>query len=146
MVSNVRSQDLGQVSGRDRADGELPRGAKPTFHRHVRTANSARGEALNLIKAAQLALFERRASCPRFSGNQLCSLLAVLANTWMVHLRRQTLKGIEMAHTCTGTIRTRLFKVGRRYGARRGERCWLPTSQTPMTTRSSERLTTVACE
>ena len=72
----------------------------------------ARGEAENRIKEAQLDLFGRRASCHRFQGNQLRLLLAALAYTLMINLRRLALKGTELAQACTATIRTKLLKIG----------------------------------
>ncbi|WP_459615278.1 IS1380 family transposase [Bordetella sp. 2513F-2] len=72
----------------------------------------ARGEAENRIKEAQLDLFGRRASCHAWQANQLRLLLAALAYTLMVHLRRLALQGTQLAHACTQTIRTRLLKIG----------------------------------
>lgn len=72
----------------------------------------ARGEAENRIKEAQLDLFGRRASCHRFWANQLRLLLAALAYTLMINLRRQALAGTALAQACTTTIRTRLLKIG----------------------------------
>ena len=72
----------------------------------------ARGEAENRIKEAQLDLFGRRASCHRFQANQLRLLLAALAYTLMINLRRLALQGTELATACTATIRTRLLKIG----------------------------------
>jgi hypothetical protein len=71
-----------------------------------------RGEAENRIKEAQLDLFGRRASCHRFQANQLRLLLAALAYTLMINLRRLALTGTELAQACTATIRTRLLKIG----------------------------------
>lgn len=71
-----------------------------------------RGEAENRIKEAQLDLFGRRASCSRFAANQLRLLLAALAYTLMINLRRLGLKGTELERACTATIRTRLLKIG----------------------------------
>lgn len=72
----------------------------------------ARGEAENRIKEAQLDLFGRRASCRKFQGNQLRLLLAALAYTLMIHLRRLALQGTELERACTATIRTKLLKIG----------------------------------
>ncbi|WP_136420439.1 IS1380 family transposase [Herbaspirillum sp. ST 5-3] len=72
----------------------------------------ARGEAENRIKEAQLDLFGRRASCRQFRSNQLRLLLAGLAYTLMVQLRRLALGGTELERACTATIRVRLLKVG----------------------------------
>jgi hypothetical protein len=72
----------------------------------------ARGEAENRIKEAQLDLFGRRASCHRYAANQLRLLLAALAYTLMIHLRRMALKGTELERACSDTIRTKLLKIG----------------------------------
>ncbi|RZA11127.1 MAG: IS1380 family transposase, partial [Proteobacteria bacterium] len=72
----------------------------------------ARGEAENRIKEAQLDLFGRRASCHKFQGNQLRLLLAGLAYTLMIKLRRLALQGTELARACTATIRVKLLKIG----------------------------------
>lgn len=72
----------------------------------------ARGEAENRIKEAQLDLFGRRASCHRYAGNQLRLLLAALAYTLMINLRRLALAGTELERACTATIRTKLLKIG----------------------------------
>jgi hypothetical protein len=72
----------------------------------------ARGEAENRIKEAQLDLFGRRASCRGFQANQLRLLLAALAYTLMIQLRRLALKGTVLAQACTATIRVRLLKIG----------------------------------
>lgn len=70
-----------------------------------------RGEAENRIKEAQLDLFGRRASCHRLWANQLRLLLAALAYTLMIQLRRQALVGTEPAQACTATIRVKLLKI-----------------------------------
>ena len=72
----------------------------------------ARGEAENRIKEAQLDLFGRRASCHRYQANQLRLLLAGLAYTLMINLRRLALKNTELAKACTATIRVKLLKIG----------------------------------
>ena len=72
----------------------------------------ARGEAENRIKEAQLDLFGRRASCSRFAANQMRLLLAALAYTLMINLRRLGLKGTELERACTATIRIKLLKIG----------------------------------
>jgi hypothetical protein len=71
-----------------------------------------RGEAENRIKEAQLDLFGRRGSCHRYAANQMRLLLAALAYTLMIHLRRLALAGTELQAACTATIRTRLLKFG----------------------------------
>jgi hypothetical protein len=72
----------------------------------------ARGEAENRIKEAQIDLFGRRASCHKFAANQLRLLLAALAYTLMIHLRRMALKGTELERACADTIRLKLLKIG----------------------------------
>lgn len=72
----------------------------------------ARGEAENRIKEAQLDLFGRRASCSRFVANQMRLLLAALAYTLMINLRRLGLAGTELERACTATIRIKLLKIG----------------------------------
>ncbi len=57
-------------------------------------------------------LFGGRASCHRFQANQLRLLLAALAYTLMINLRRLALKGTELSQACTATIRVRLLKIG----------------------------------
>lgn len=71
----------------------------------------ARGEAENRIKEAQIDLFGRRASCHRFWANQLRLLLAALAYTLMINLRRRALAGTALASACTTTIRVQLLKI-----------------------------------
>jgi len=87
---------------------DLPGSAKALYERRY----CARGEAENRIKEAQLDLFGRRASCHRFQANQLRVLLAALAYTLMINLRRLGLQGTELAQACTATIRTQLLKIG----------------------------------
>ena len=72
----------------------------------------ARGEAENRIKEAQIDLFGRRASCHKYAANQLRLLLAALAYTLMVNLRRLALKGTELERACADTIRLKLLKIG----------------------------------
>jgi hypothetical protein len=87
---------------------DLPGSAQTLYEQRY----CARGEAENRIKEAQLDLFGRRASCHRFQANQLRLLLAALAYTLMINLRRLALKGTELAQACTATIRTKLLKIG----------------------------------
>jgi hypothetical protein len=56
--------------------------------------------------------FGRRASCHKFQRNQLRLLLAGLAYTLMINLRRLALRGTELEHACTATIRVKLLKIG----------------------------------
>jgi hypothetical protein len=97
-----------------------PQGANPRFvvtslggdARHLYDKRyCGRGEAENRIKEAQIDLFGRRASCHRFWANQLRLLLAALAYTLMINLRRQALAGTELARACTATIRVQLLKI-----------------------------------
>lgn len=97
-----------------------PQGANPRFivtslagedRRLYEQRYCARGEAENRIKEAQLDLFGRRASCHRFWANQLRLLLAALAYTLMINLRRHALAGTELANACTATIRIKLLKI-----------------------------------
>ena len=97
------------------------RGANPRFVVTSLTGNArqlyeqlycGRGEAENRIKEAQLDLFGRRASCHRFASNQLRLLLAALAYTLMINLRRLALSGTELERACTATIRVKLLKIG----------------------------------
>lgn len=87
---------------------DLPGSPKALYERRY----CARGEAENRIKEAQLDLFGRRASCHRYQAHQLRLLLAALAYTLMINLRRLALKGTELAQACTATIRTKLLKIG----------------------------------
>ena len=87
---------------------DLPGSPKALYERRY----CARGEAENRIKEAQLDLFGRRASCHRFQSNQLRLLLAALAYTLMINLRRLGLQGTELAQACTATLRTKLLKIG----------------------------------
>jgi hypothetical protein len=97
-----------------------PQGANPRFivtslrgdARHLYDKRyCGRGEAENRIKEAQLDLFGRRASCHRFWANQLRLLLAALAYTLMINLRRHALVGTVLANACTATIRVQLLKI-----------------------------------
>jgi hypothetical protein len=97
-----------------------PQGANPRFivtslkgdaKRLYDKRYCARGEAENRIKEAQLDLFGRRASCHRFLANQLRLLLAALAYTLMINLRRHALAGTALASACTATIRVQLLKI-----------------------------------
>lgn len=72
----------------------------------------ARGEAENRIKEAQIDLFGRCASCHKYAANQLRLLLAALAYTLMLNLRRMALKGTELERACADTIRLKLLKIG----------------------------------
>jgi hypothetical protein len=97
-----------------------PQGANPRYivtslrgdARHLYDKRyCGRGEAENRIKEAQIDLFGRRASCHRFWANQLRLLLAALAYTLMINLRRHALGGTELAQACTASIRVKLLKI-----------------------------------
>lgn len=97
-----------------------PQGANPRFvvtslrgdARHLYDKRyCGSGEAENRIKEAQFDLLGRRASCHRFWANQLRLLLAALAYTLMINLRRQALAGTELAKACTATIQVQLLKI-----------------------------------
>lgn len=87
---------------------DLPGSPKALYERRY----CARGEAENRFEEAQLVLLGRRVSCHRFQSNQLRLLLAALAYTLMINLRRLGLQGTELALACTATIRTKLLKIG----------------------------------
>jgi hypothetical protein len=97
------------------------RGANPRFVVTSRQGDAqalyeqlycARGEAENRIKEAQMDLFGRRASCHKDAANQLRLMLAALAYTLMIHLRRLALNGTELERACSDTIRSKLLKIG----------------------------------
>ena len=73
-----------------------------------------RGEMENRIKEQQLYLFADRTSCTRFIANQFRLLLASAAYVLIEHLRREGLKGTELARAQVNTIRLRLFKIAAR--------------------------------
>jgi hypothetical protein len=73
-----------------------------------------RGEMENRIKEQQLGLFSDRTSCHRFIANQLRLLLASAAYVLLEHLRREGLRGTELAKAQVDTIRLKLFKVAAR--------------------------------
>ena len=71
-----------------------------------------RGEMENRIKEQQLDLFADRTSCHHWWPNQLRLLLAGLAYTLMVAIRRLALTGTDLARATCGTIRLKLLKIG----------------------------------
>lgn len=73
-----------------------------------------RGEMENRIKEQQLGLFADRTSCHRFIANQLRLLLASAAYVLIEHLRREALRGTELARAQVSTIRLKLFKIAAR--------------------------------
>ena len=60
----------------------------------------------------QQSVEQRHPGGHRFQANQLRLLLAALAYTLMINLRRLGLQGTELAQACTATIRTKLLKIG----------------------------------
>ena len=73
-----------------------------------------RGDMENRIKEQQLYLFADRTSCTRFVANQFRLLLASAAYVLIEHLRREGLKGTDLARAQVDTIRLRLFKIAAR--------------------------------
>ncbi len=73
-----------------------------------------RGDMENRIKEQQLYLFADRTSCTRFVANQFRLLLASAAYVLIEHLRREGLKGTELARAQVSTIRLKLFKIAAR--------------------------------
>ena len=73
-----------------------------------------RGDMENRIKEQQLYLFADRTSCTRFVANQFRLLLASAAYVLIEHLRREGLKGTELARAQVSTIRLKLFKSAAR--------------------------------
>ena len=73
-----------------------------------------RGEMENRIKEQQLGLFADRTSCHKFIANQFRVLLASAAYVLIEHLRREGLKGTELARAQVSTIRLKLFKIAAR--------------------------------
>ncbi len=73
-----------------------------------------RGDMENRIKEQQLYLFADRTSCTRFVANQFRLLLASAAYVLVEHLRREGLKGTDLAKAQVHTIRLKLFKIAAR--------------------------------
>ena len=71
-----------------------------------------RGDMENRIKEQQLDLFADRTSCHKWWPNQFRLILAGLAYTLIVAIRRLALTGTEMARAQSGTIRLKLLKIG----------------------------------
>jgi hypothetical protein len=72
----------------------------------------ARGEMENRIKEQQLDLFADRTSTATMRANQLRLWFSAIAYVLMSELRRIGLNGTEMEHAQSGTIRTKLLKIG----------------------------------
>ncbi len=75
---------------------------------------TARGDMENRIKEQQLGLFADRTSCHSFLANQFRLLLASAAYVLIEHLRREALRGTELARAQVSTIRLKLFKIAAR--------------------------------
>ena len=73
-----------------------------------------RGDMENRIKEQQLDLFADRTSCHGFMANQFRLLLASAAYVLIERLRREGLKGTDLARAQVGTIRLKLLKVAAR--------------------------------
>ena len=98
-----------------------PLGSGRALHRHQPGWRGGRALRTAVLRSrgggephqeAQLDLFGRRGSCHRYAANQMRLLLAALAYTLMIQLRRLALVGTELQVACTATIRTRLLKFG----------------------------------
>jgi len=72
----------------------------------------ARGEMENRIKEQQIDLFADRTSTATMRANQLRLWFSSFAYVLMSELRRIGLKGTEMEHAQSGTMRTKLLKIG----------------------------------
>ena len=72
----------------------------------------ARGEMENRIKECQLSLFADRTSTSLMRSNQIRLTFASVAYVLMQTLRRVGLEGTEMEKAQSGTIRTKLLKIG----------------------------------
>jgi hypothetical protein len=83
-------------------------GAKQLYEKEY----CGRGEMENRIKEQQLDLFADRTSTATMRANQLRLWFSSMAYVLMSELRRTGLKGTEMERAQSGTIRTRLLKIG----------------------------------
>lgn len=101
----------------------LPKGANPRFvvtnlddspEAIYDAIYTQRGEMENRIKEQQLFLFADRTSCSKFIANQFRLLLASAAYVLIEHIRRESLKGTDLAEARVDTIRLKLFKVAAR--------------------------------
>ncbi len=82
--------------------------AKPLYERLY----CARGTMENRLKEQQLDLFADRTSCTRMRSNQLRLYLSAVAYEVVHALRRLGLRGTAFAKATSGTLRTRLLKIG----------------------------------
>jgi len=71
-----------------------------------------RGEMENRIKEQQLCLFADRTSTSALRANQLRLWFSSLAYTLMEALRREGLRGTELARARSDTIRLKVLKIG----------------------------------
>jgi hypothetical protein len=83
-------------------------GAKELYEKQY----CGRGEMENRIKEQQLDLFADRTSSATMRANQLRLWFSSIAYVMMSELRRIGLRGTEMERAQSGTIRTRLLKIG----------------------------------
>jgi len=126
---DFRYQTLDSWSSERRVVGKaehLAKGANPRFvvtslSRETCDARSlyekeycARGDMENRIKEQQLDLFADRTSTATMRANQLRLWFSSIAYVLLSELRRIALKGTEMERAQSGTIRTRLLKIGAR--------------------------------
>src|SRR5260370_20058691 len=77
----------------------------------------ARGDMENRIKECQLDLFADRTSAATMRANQLRLWLASMAYVLLCALRRIGLAHTQFAEATCGTIRLKLLKLGKRFGA-----------------------------
>lgn len=103
------------------AKGPNPRFVVTSLSREACDARSlyereycARGDMENRIKEQQLDLFADRTSTATMRANQLRLWFSSIAYVLLSELRRIALKGTEMERSQSGTIRTRLLKIGAR--------------------------------
>jgi len=102
----------------------LPKGANPRFvvtslkkeeygaRELYEKEYCGRGEMENRIKEQQLDLFADRTSAATMKANQMRLWFSSIGYVLMSELRRIGLKGTEMERAQSGTIRTRLLKIG----------------------------------
>ncbi len=71
-----------------------------------------RGEMENRIKEQELELFADRTSAHKWWANQMRLLLSSLAYTLVQYIRKNYLRGTELAKAQVNTIRLKIFKIG----------------------------------
>ena len=71
-----------------------------------------RGDMENRIKEQQLELFADRTSAHKWWANQMRFLLSSLSYTLVQYIRKNYLKGTELAKSQVNTIRLKIFKIG----------------------------------